>query len=275
MALRMILVAMVVAMSLPIPNTSSCNQLLHEIKSEISAAAASIQNEWPQLQATSAEHKIEAALAAPVSIEKAAPEAEPKPAQLESPLELAFSVIVEEFARDAADHFGVAQAREHLDAIPMPMPDMGHPLPPAPDANELLAHQQALAVIDVPTQLVHRHNGPIGAWESEMICLIPDQEESLSIPVETVRVYSTGIGHWAFALDGVESDSMMESTLIENQPELQSAPLPEHWQEIAEVSQMETLPVQAQSAKPVVISKALRLTAEALAAWTQVVVRAY
>lgn len=279
MALRLVLVAMVVAMSLPIPNANNCNLLLQELKREINATLGSLQNEWPGVEHTTQPAQVPAALTDASDVETEQPQAEPNPARLESPLELAFSVIVEEFARDAADHMHVSKAQEHLAVIPMP--DMPTPLPPAPDASELVAHQQTLSLIDTPVLVVHRLEGPIEAWEWESLCPIQPEVDQLPRMNEPSHVTSTEMGPWADLITQISTPAEFESATAEQttariETEMSA---PEHWLKLAEMAQMEsTSPAplqQPQHQRPVVISKALKLTVEALAAWTQVVVRPY
>ena len=277
MALRMFLVAMVVAMSLPLPNSNRCNLLLEELKTELSATVGSIQNEWPRVEqyATLADVKPDTPIEQPLAMVQ--PPAETRAEALESPLELAFSVIVEEYARDAATHLSVDEARDHVAMIPMP--DMDHPLPPAPEATELLAHQQSLALIAPPAPIALPVDGPIGPWEAEFICLESEQMEPVAVELGPISVASADIGPWADFLDGIEIASKLQLPQNEQPPQLQvvDTALPDHWLEIVNVAQIEITPQAANAAEkpPVVISKALRLTAEALAAWTQVVVRPY
>lgn len=279
MALRMILVAMVVAMSLPIPNTSRCNQLLQELKAEFSETISSLQNEWPGPEETAQPIETTVAQDAVTPVAEMQTDSQFEPAALESPLELAFSVIVEEFAHEAANQHPVHQAKSDLAVIPMP--DMNHPLPPAPEANELLVHQHTLALIDPPSLVVHRLDGPIHDWERETICLIQPEAEPISSLIEPARVVSQDIGPWADLITEISTTAEFETATNEqlNVPTATNPPLPGHWLEIIEIAQMESAspsqfyPPQEQS--PVVITKALRLTVEALAAWTQVVSRPY
>lgn len=279
MALRMFLVAMVVAMSLPMPNSGSCNQAFHDLKAEFSAVVGSIQNEWPLAAPLKRVTEMETAQATEPPAQELPKPVEEKPVVIESPLELAFSVIVEEFARDAASHLSVDEARNHVAVIPMP--DMNHPLPPAPEANELIDHQETLVLINPPTPSVHRLEAPLGRWEMETVCLPTDDEPARFLEVvETIRVVSLDIGPWADVDVAVETKSAAEQAKSDQPRDMQVVaplPVPELWLEIADISQMATLesPAPEPAKSPVVISRAIQLTAQALAAWTQVVVRPY
>lgn len=310
MALRMLLVAMVVATSLPIPNADHFQRLLQNLRQEFSATANSIRNEWPEIElhstaltrptqtvptdqqpapfvpvapTTSEMREAATASAEPVVVTSLEKDLQAIPKQVESPLELAFSVIVEEYAREAASNQLVEEVKANLATLPMP--EIYQPLPPAPEASELVAHQETLARIEANS--VNRvASNDLGVWEESTLALIDDStgnEVSEYVTAPIALVTTIDLGPWATIVSGDQISKPEEQAVIappktaKATPDRLPTPVPGHWLEIADISSVETTSHVAVISKPepVVVSRALKLTVEAIAAWTQVVVRPY
>lgn len=299
MALRMLLVAMVVTLSLPMPDMGTCQFFVTEVNHEIANAFMTLRNEIP-VSAPDKSTEIVVKEISPVTIEVPVteiPEVVTKSAKIESksiesPADLAFELIQEEFAREASE-FTIQEAKAALARIGVNHVEI--PLPPAPAAEELVFPDPGLAPVDAVK--VIRVTSPDGVWES--LSFMKPEFESNPFYILTIEssTESSSLGDWAlitaqvcpleeswlipddpFAKTSVKtnSDKIIEvSTESEWLAILSSddAPIsmvePNHHDELTDRT---TTPENAPKA---VIKNAIRLTAEAIAAWSQLVTKAY
>jgi hypothetical protein len=291
---------MVVTLSLPMPDMGTCQFFVAEINHEIAGAFMTLRNEIP-VSAPSKSNEIVHNEISPATIEvvpsPANPELIAKPEKIESksiesPADLAFELIQEEFAREASE-FTIQEAKAALARIGVNHVEI--PLPPAPAAEELVFPDPGLAPVDAVK--VIRVTSPDGVWES--LSFMKPEFESNPFYILTIEssTESSSLGDWAlitaqvcpleeswlipddpFAKTSVKtnSDKTVEvSTESEWLAILSSddAPIsmvePNHHDELTDRT---TTPENAPKA---VIKNAIRLTAEAIAAWSQLVAKAY
>lgn len=264
MAVRLILVASVFALSLPLPDRQFNNDLYEMVNAELSAVLSTVSNESYLPASLSVETLIadnskeikDAALALPLAqtpspvahFEANEVELIKEPVKMpehvanksvESPLDIAFDVIQEQFAAEA-EAFTVAEAAAHVQRIPLT--ESVHALPPAPAAEDLTDHQADLHLASLDQ--VIRVNGPVGSWA--MVELITEDSPE-AILSDVVVAPKPGIeiseSEW-FAITALElePDVAGEVALLES-PEPATPEVPD-------------------------LKRAMRLTLDAIAAWS-------
>ncbi|MFM7318731.1 MAG: hypothetical protein ACKO5E_17440 [bacterium] len=265
MAIRLLLAASVFALSLPLPDRQSPNDIYQLVNSELSEILSTVRNEpvfetVASVSGPAADNSKEienAALALPlaetpspvalfpateVELLKPAVEASQVIAEkkVESPIDLAFDVIQEQFASEASA-FSLAEADHHVSRIPVATGN--HDLPPAPAADDLKEHQADLHLAEISRTILV--DAPVGAW-AEADAIAADSPETLLGNLEMTKP---------------ESQEMTELewlalTRLE----------PEATDELA----FATEPAAEETARPETpeLRKAVRLTLEAIAAWT-------
>lgn len=303
MALRMLLVTMVVTMSLPIPDLGTCHHYLAEINQELAGIASSLRNEIPVSPLKKQQAQPEPKLtvfqnplpASPTTILKSAdqvvstsPIVSVKQA-MESPSDLAFELIQDEFAREATE-FTLQEAKNTLARIQIKAVD--HALPPAPPAEEFLHSKPVLKSLEA-SHVIRVMSPAVTQWEvlSYMIA------EQLDIPIADQPAIqlanSVSLGDWSQIV--TESCGLVSfadvSQLISHRQEPSSIDLSEdpgesQWlamvsinrtskRQIDELETKTSGPSKTENQPKVVVRNALKLTAEAIAAWTQIVSRSY
>lgn len=286
MALRMFLVATVFAMSLPLPSRDDRQNLLNTVNQEIAAIVTAIRNELPRddehLLAESAA-KIDKSttpeVVAPLSMAVSE-----EVQRIESPLDLAFSVIVDEFAREAT-LANLDDVKNQIQII-APEPVIVKALVPPPAAEDVIQDLVRIQTssISEPTRV----QGPVGNWSDFDLCVSePDlitnviSENSLEESVILHRSLDPLSEEWQqevaefSTVKAVEDEQTLVGFSTENSPMSE-----EQWWDYSglemDISTNTTsVNTSDESREQPEIKKALRLTAEALAAWSHVFIRAY
>lgn len=303
MALRMLLVTIVVTMSLPIPDLGTCHHYLAEINQELAGIASSLRNEIPvsplKKQQAQPEPKLSVFQnplpASPTTIFKSAdqvvatsPSVSVNQA-MESPSDLAFELIQDEFAREATE-FTLQEAKNTLARIQIKAVD--HALPPAPPAEEFLHSEPILKSLEA-SHVIRVMSPAVTQWEVLSYMTV----EQLDIPIADQPAIqlanSVSLGDWSQIV--TESCGLVSSAdasqSISNRPESSSIDLLEdpgesQWlamvsinrtskRQIDELETKTSGPSKTENQPKVVVRNALKLTAEAIAAWTQIVSRSY
>jgi len=303
MALRMLLVTIVVTMSLPIPDLGTCHHYLAEINQELAGIASSLRNEIPvsplKKQQAQPEPKLSVFQnplpASPTTIFKSADQVVATSPivsvnqAMESPSDLAFELIQDEFAREATE-FTLQEAKNTLARIQIKAVD--HALPPAPPAEEFLHSEPILKSLEA-SHVIRVMSPAVTQWEN----LSYSRLEQLDIPIAdqpaSHLANSVSLGDWSQIV--TESCGLVSSAdasqSISNRPESSSIDLLEdpgesQWlavvsinrtskRQIDELETKTSSPSKTENQPKVVVRKALKLTAEAIAAWTQIVSRSY
>jgi len=264
MAIRLLLVASVFALSLPLPDRQSPNDIYQLVNSELSEMLSTVRNEpifetIASISSPLADNSKEiqnAALALPlaespspaslfpsneVELLKPAPEAKEVFAveKVESPIDLAFDVIQEQFAHEASA-FSLEEAAHHVSKIALAEPATS--LPPAPPADDLKEHQADLHRAQISKTIFV--DGSAGSW-AEVDLITTEATETVlgNLPLATPELAEISDAEW------------LAYTALEPEPaddyEIAMAPA-------ADVAHAE---------KPE-LRKAVRLTLEAIAAWS-------
>ncbi|MFM1801516.1 MAG: hypothetical protein RJA81_868, partial [Planctomycetota bacterium] len=169
MALRMFLVATVFAMSLPLPSRDDGQNLLNTVNQEIAAIVTAIRNELPRddehLLAESSAKIDKTKTPGVVAPHSKAVNEEVQ--RIESPLDLAFSVIVDEFAREAT-LANLDDVKNQIQII-APEPVIVKALVPPPAAEEVVQDLVRIRTrsISEPTRV----QGPVGNWSDIDLCV--------------------------------------------------------------------------------------------------------
>lgn len=290
MALRLILVATVFAMSLPVPSRNQSQTFLNELNQELAAIVTAIKNEIPDnenvsplVDSNQVASEITQDVTLPLNQTKSTGLDKP---EVESPLDLAFSVIVDEFAREAT-LASLDEARDHVNQIPVEIVKMD--LIPAPSAEDILQNQPLLN--DLRNGTVHRLVAATGDWTFDEFCegetiqvveiLAEDRPEVVH---QTHRLMASLPDHWQSAISDMATINLVETIgLLSLEPTDDKEFTDLSWWELTRLDLVEepqpilaseTTSADSQPNKPE-IKKALRLTAEALAAWSHVFVRPY
>jgi hypothetical protein len=295
----MLLVAMVVTLSLPMPDMGTCQFFVTEVNHEIANAFMTLRNEIP-VSAPDKSTEIVVKEISPVTIEipvTEIPEVVTKSAKIESksiesPADLAFELIQEEFAREASE-FTIQEAKAALARIGVKPVEL--PLPPAPAAEDLILPASDLAQVNVVK--VIRVTSPDGVWDS--LSFMKPEFESNPFYILTIEssTESSSLGDWE--LITAQVCPLEESWLIPDDPFAKTS-VKDDVDNILEVStESEWLAILSSDQSPMsrvepdhhdlvtsrttppenapkaVIKNAIRLTAEAIAAWSQLVTKAY
>jgi len=299
----MLLVTIVVTMSLPIPDLGTCHHYLAEINQELAGIASSLRNEIPvsplKKQQAQPEPKLSVFQnplpASPTTIFKSAdqvvatsPSVSVNQA-MESPSDLAFELIQDEFAREATE-FTLQEAKNTLARIQIKAVD--HALPPAPPAEEFLHSEPILKSLEA-SHVIRVMSPAVTQWEVLSYMTV----EQLDIPIADQPAIqlanSVSLGDWSQIV--TESCGLVSSAdasqSISNRPESSSIDLLEdpgesQWlamvsinrtskRQIDELETKTSGPSKTENQPKVVVRNALKLTAEAIAAWTQIVSRSY
>lgn len=290
MALRLILVATVFAMSLPVPSRNQSQTFLNELNQELAAIVTAIKNEIPHnenlspfVDSNQVASEITQDVTLPLNQTKSTGLDKP---EVESPLDLAFSVIVDEFAREAT-LASLDEARDHVNQIPVEIVKMD--LIPAPSAEDILQNQPLLN--DLRNGTVHRLVAATCDWTFDEFCegetiqvveiLAEDRPEVVH---QTHRLMASLPDHWQSAISDMATINLVETIgLLSLEPTDDKEFTDLSWWELTRLDLVEepqpilaseTTSAESQPNKPE-IKKALRLTAEALAAWSHVFVRPY
>lgn len=307
MALRLILVATVFAMSLPVPSRNQSKDFLTDLNQELAEIITAIKKELPdpavsplilaQSQPTSQSPQSDTKQITPApqiakQSENKLPMNEsgnkPEPVQptqaVESPLDLAFSVIVEEFVHET-ELTNLEVARNHVNTIPAQTVTID--LMPAPSAEDIL-HQQKLLQA-TPTSPVRSSLSVNGSWDD--IDYFRDELDLTYQPVELFEELAAKPVHRLTAelpqaWDAVVANiSLPETEVLVIEPvktvDITKTMSDADWWELTRMEPAATVAQAPEQTPPATepnkpeIKKALRLTAEALAAWSHVFVRAY
>ena len=304
MALRMLLVTMVVTMSLPIPDLGTCHHYLAEINQELAGIASSLRNEIPvsplKKQQAQPEPKLSVFQnplpASPTTIFKSADQVVATSPivsvnqAMESPSDLAFELIQDEFAREATE-FTLQEAKNTLARIQIKAVD--HALPPAPPAEEFFHSEPILKSLEA-SHVIRVMSPAVTQWEN----LSYSRLEQLDIPIADQPAIhlanSVGLGDWSQIVTescGLVSSADVSQLMISHCQDPSSIDLSEdtgesQWlavvsinrtskRQIDELETKTSSPSKTENQPKVVVRKALKLTAEAIAAWTQIVSRSY
>lgn len=291
MALRLILVATVFAMSLPVPSRNQSQTFLNELNQELAAIVTAIKNEIPDNENVSPlvnSNQVAPEISQNVTtlpLNQTMSTGLDKP-EVESPLDLAFSVIVDEFAREAT-LASLDEARDHVNQIPVEIVKMD--LIPAPSAEDILQNQPLLN--DLRNGTVHRLVAATGDWAFDEFCVGETNqvveilaEDRPEVVHQTHRLIASLPEHWEAVISEMATFNLVETTgLLSLEPTDNKEFTDVSWWELTRLDLVEapqpdlsseTSTVESQPNKPE-IKKALRLTAEALAAWSHVFVRPY
>lgn len=264
MAIRLLLVASVFALSLPLPDRQSPNDIYQLVNSELSEMLSTVRNEpifetIAPISSSLADNSKEiqnAALALPLAespspvslfpsneVELLKPAAEVKKVdakdKVESPIDLAFDVIQDQFAQDASA-FSLEVAAHHVNKIALAEPATS--LPPAPPADDLKEHQADLNLAEISKTIFV--DGPDGSW-AEVETIAADAPETVlsNLQFSTPKAVEISDAEW------------LAVTSLEPEPaddyEITMAPAD----------------ADAKAEKPE-LRKAVRLTLEAIAAWS-------
>ena len=299
MALRMLLVAIVVTLSLPMPDMGTCQFFVTEVNHEIANAFMTLRNEIP-VSAPDKSTEIVVKEISPVTIEvpvTAITEVVTKSAKvesksIESPADLAFELIQEEFAREASE-FTIQEAKAALARIGVKPVEL--PLPPAPAAEDLILPASDLAQVDVVK--VIRVMSPDGVWDSLSFMRADFAPTPFSMEPSEPTTKISSLGDWSlitaeicpvevswslpddpFAKTAVKdiTDNILEvSTESEWLAILSSDQSPMSRVEPGHHDLVTSRTAPPENAPKAVIKNAIRLTAEAIAAWSQLVAKAY
>ena len=299
MALRMLLVAMVVTLSLPMPDMGTCQFFVKEVNHEIANAFMTLRNEIP-VSAPYKSTEIVVKEISPVTVEvpvTAITEVVTKPAKIESksiesPADLAFELIQEEFAREASE-FTIQEAKAALARIGVKAVEL--PLPPAPAAEDLILPASDLTQVDVVK--VIRVTSPDGVWDSLSFMKADIAPTPFSMEPSEPTTKISSLGDWSqitaeicpvevpwslpddpfakTAVNDITDNNLEVSTESEWLAILSSDQSPMSRVEPDHHDLVTSRTTPPEKAPKAVIKNAIRLTAEAIAAWSQLVAKAY
>ncbi len=288
MALRMILTAMVVSMSLPLPSVDSCRSLVNTMNQEFSAALSDVGTELVSRFPDGTELLAVAAVTEP----EAPIPGEPKMYEIDE----TFANILDEFANEAArpnmERTAIEQAV--IDARRIPLEPVTHPLPPAAEALDLLPSAADL----IRSVSEERPVRPVDSESREWADVVVGQcgeTSTIDDSIEmTYPVNSADIGPWqwidahgegefsAALVSDISSEPAraMVTTVGSITPEWIAAlgeKVVEDRSESIEsiVRDGEPGDVHADAGHGTTIRDAFRKTAEAIALWSKVMTRPY
>ncbi len=299
MALRMLLVAMVVTLSLPMPDMGTCQFFVTEVNHEIANAFMTLRNEIP-VSAPDKSTEIVVKEISPVTIEvpvTAILEVVTKSAKvesksIESPADLAFELIQEEFAREASE-FTIQEAKAALARIGVKPVEL--PLPPAPAAEDLILPASDLAQVDVVK--VIRVTSPDGVWDSLSFMRADIAPTPFSMETSEPTTKISSLGDWSLITAEVcpvevswslPDDPFAKTAVKDINDNILEVSTESEWLAILSSDQSPMSRVEPghhdlvtrrtspqENSPKAVIKNAIRLTAEAIAAWSQLVAKAY
>lgn len=288
MALRMILTAMVVSMSLPLPSVDTCRSLVNEMNQELSAALSDVGTELVSRFPDGAELLAVAAVPEPAAIL-------PGESKIYT-IDDTFANILDEFANEAArpaiEQATIEQAA--ADARRIPLEPVTHPLPPAAEALELLPSAADL-IRSVSEESKAR---PIDAASQEWTNIaveIRGESESIEESIEmTYPVISADIGPWQWVDENgeLETQPVVSITKPELPVKVVVSPVGSITSEWLAIVGDKTVADHSESIESIVrfgdadhaetqepqgttIRDAFRKTAEAIALWSKVMTRPY
>lgn len=288
MALRMILTAMVVSMSLPLPSVDTCRSLVNELNQELSAALTDVGTELVSRFPDGSELIAIAAIPEPVA-------AVPGETKIYA-IDETFANILDEFANEAArpaiEEASIEQAA--IDARRIPIEPVNHPLPPAAEALELLPSAADL-IRSVSEESKVR---PIDSASQEWTNIATDKCGESETIVEAIDmkfpVMSADIGPWQWVDEdgGIATQPIEVSTQPAEPVKTVVTPvgsITSEWlaividksvedrsesiESIVRISDSRNVDVEAPQGTT--IRDAFRKTAEALALWSKVMTRPY
>ncbi|MBI1324986.1 hypothetical protein GC170_17625 [bacterium] len=288
MALRMILTAMVVSMSLPLPSVDTCRSLVNEMNQELSAALSDVGTELVSRFPDGSE------LLAVAAVSEAA--ADVRGETKIYTIDETFANILDEFAVEAArpaiEQASIEQAA--IDARRIPLEPVIHPLPPAVEATEVLPSAADL-IRSVSEEFAAR---PIDAASQEWSTIAAGKCGEFDTILESIEmtfpVNSADIGPWQWVDDegDVETPPMVVASQPTEPAKVVVTPvesITSDWLAILIEKSMEDRSEPAESLVRVpdshnsdieaapgsTIRDAFRKTAEAIALWSKVMTRPY
>jgi len=295
----MLLVAMVVTLSLPMPDMGTCQFFVTEINHEIANAFMTLRNEIP-VSAPDKSTEIVVKEISPVTIDvpvTANPEVVTKSEKvesksIESPADLAFELIQEEFAREASE-FTIQEAKAALARIGVKPVEL--PLPPAPAAEDLVFPDSGLTQVDVVK--VIRVTSPDGVWDNLSLMIPEFAPNPFSMEPSEPTTKISSLGDWSLITAEIcpvevtwslPDDPFAKTSVKDNSDNALDVSTESEWLAILSSDQSRMSRVEPdhhdfvtsrtsppENAPKTVIKNAIRLTAEAIAAWSQLVAKAY
>ncbi len=282
MALRILLTAMVVSLSLPLPSVDSCRVLVDEMNQELASVLDDVRDEWSPRSMKPLEVALSEDLAKIGDVAGVEQEITAE----------SFSQILDEFANEAL-RTEIEQVANHARTIPLER--VNHPLPPAAEAIDVLP--SALELIRSVSE------------EREAVSVVSDsplwdeivrqrQAESLDFDmfIEMVHpVVSNEIGPWQWLETDATEVSREPEEFIETPAAAKVAvhsadSISEEWDRVIRLAlvadsipeiefrdktnEATPAPIQEES-KAVTIQDAFRKTAEAIALWSKVMTRTF
>lgn len=285
MVLRMMLTAMVVSLSLPMPRMDSCRHIVNEMNRELASALHDARNAWAtkaSLDSLEADLSQELAKIGDGSAERLAAMSEE------------FSRIVYEFVDDAS-RTEIELAAKHARTIPLE--PVNQPLPPVTEAAEVLP--SALDLI----RSVSEESAAIGVvsqsetWTDIVLERRSEMHDGL-IDIEFVNpVLSADLGPWLWIVEYSESELWSEQQQDSHEvhlPPVVVTPVDstsEEWDQVIRQVSIANEAVEIDFATKEIATKsdsneaeqadarnpgirdAFRKTAEAIALWSRVISR--
>lgn len=286
MALRMMLTAMVVSLSLPMPSMDSCRSLVNEMNRELATALHDAREEWTsgaRLESLEADLSQELAKLGDTSAERLAAAATSEE----------FSRIVDEFVDDVS-RTDIELAAKHARTIPLE--PVNQPLPPAAEAAEALP-----SALDLIRSVSEESAAKGVVSESETWNDIVMERRSGTnegfVEIEfAIPVISADLGPWLWVVDESETDGLGDQVAasLEAAPAVVVIPVDsasEEWDcvirqisvagTIAEIdlttkeiaTKSDSVESDESDGKKAGIRDAFRKTAEAIALWSRVISR--
>lgn len=281
MALRILLTAMVVSLSLPLPSVDSCRLLVDEMNQELASVLDDVRDEWSPRNMKPLEIALSEELAKIGDL--------PKTDSVVT--EDSFSRILDEFAIEALQP-EIEEAANHARTIPLE--HANHPLPPAEEAIDALPSALELirSVSEERDAVSVVSDSPL--WNEIVSDRLMESVEMVFV-VEMVQPVNSGdIGPWQWleqdAAEQSRTSERIDETLKESRETAHAADsISEEWDRVIRlVAVADTMPeiefpapiepAQAKTRddrKNVTIQDAFRKTAEAIALWSKVMTRAF
>jgi hypothetical protein len=281
MALRILLTAMVVSLSLPLPSVDSCRLLVDEMNQELATVLDDVRDEWSPRNLKPLEIALSEELAKIGDL-----------STMDSGVtEESFTRILDEFAIEALRP-EIEQAANHARTIPLEQ--VNHALPPAVEAIDALP-----SALELIRSVSEERDAVSVVSESRLWNEIVSDRLTESVEMEFVvrmvhPVVSSDIGPWQWLDEDTAEQSRTSERIAETLQESKvtahaADSISEEWDRVIRlVAVAESMPEieflapiePAQAAtrddtKNVTIQDAFRKTAEAIALWSKVMTRAF
>lgn len=281
MALRILLTAMVVSLSLPLPSVDSCRLLVDEMNQELATVLNDVRDEWSPRSMKPLEVALADDLAKIGDV-----------AAVESSITAeSFSRILDEFANEALRP-EIEQAANHARKIPLEI--VNHPLPPAAEAIDVLPSALELirSVSEERDAVSVVSDSPL--WD-EIVLERQGEPLDFDLVIEMVRpVVSDDIGPWQWLETDAAELAREPEEIVETRAAAEflvhaADSISEEWDRVIRLAVVadsipeiefprkdEAAPASIpEDSKTVTIQDAFRKTAEAIALWSKVMTRTF